>query len=127
MPHSLLKNKKGIIFGALDKKSIAWKVAELVKAEGGEIVLTNAPVALRMGEINKLGNELDSPVIPADATNISELETLIHSALKHFKGKFDFVLHSIGMSLNVRKKRHYTNQNHEWTKKGWDISALSFH
>ena len=127
MPHNLLKNKKGIIFGALDNKSIAWKVAELVKAEGGEIILTNAPVAIRMGEISKLGNQLDSPIIPADATNVSELDTLIQKALDHFKGKFDFVLHSIGMSLNVRKKRHYTNQNHEWTKKGWDISAVSFH
>jgi enoyl-[acyl-carrier protein] reductase I len=127
MPHNLLKNKKGIIFGALDNKSIAWKVAELVKEEGGEIILTNAPVALRMGEINKLGEKLNSPVIPADATNILELESLTQKAIEHFKGKFDFVLHSIGMSLNVRKKRHYTNQNHEWTKKGWDISALSFH
>ena len=127
MPHSLLKNKKGIIFGALDDKSIAWKVARLVKEEGGDIILTNAPVALRMGEINKLGEELNSPVLPADATKISELESLIQQAHDHFNGKFDFVLHSIGMSLNVRKKRHYTNQNHDWTHKGWDISALSFH
>ena len=104
MPYNLLKNKKGIIFGALDNKSIAWKVAELVREEGGEIILTNAPVALRMGQINKLGEQLDSPVIPADATDISELENLTQKALDHFKGKFDFVLHSIGMSINVRKK-----------------------
>ena len=84
MPYNLLKNKKGIIFGALDNKSIAWKVAELVREEGGEIILTNAPVALRMGQINKLGEQLDSPVIPADATDISELENLTKKTLEHF-------------------------------------------
>ena len=101
MPHNLLKNKKGIILGALDEKSIAWKVAELIKEEGGQIVLSNAPVALRMGKINKLGEQLDSPVIPADATNVNELENLIQKSIDYFEGKFDFVLHSIGMSLNV--------------------------
>ena len=127
MTYKILEGKKGIIFGALDEHSIAWKTAESVSDAGGTFILTNAPVALRMGQINKLGEQLDSPVIPADATDISELENLTQKALEHFKGKFDFVLHSIGMSLNVRKKRHYTNQNHDWTQKGWDISALSFH
>ena len=127
MSHQLLQGKKGIIFGALDSQSIAWKTAESVHAQGGEIVLTNAPVALRMGTINELGEKVNAPVIPADATSLKDLESLVDQAMEHFGGKLDFVLHSIGMSVNVRKGKHYTALNHDWMTKGWDVSAVSFH
>ena len=127
MKNQLLKNKKGIIFGALDERSIAWKTALKVYDEGGEAILTNAPVALRMGKISELAKKLDTPAIAADATSIDDLEKLIDFSLNHFGQKLDFILHSIGMSINLRKKREYTDLNHEWTTKGWDISALSFH
>lgn len=127
MSHQLLKGKKGIIFGALDHQSIAWKTAESAFEQGAEIILTNAPVALRMGTINELGEKINAPVIPADATSLKDLEALIDQSLSHFGGKFDFVLHSIGMSVNVRKGKHYTALNHDWMTKGWDVSAVSFH
>jgi enoyl-[acyl-carrier protein] reductase I len=127
MANNLLKGKKGIIFGALDEKSIAWKVAERCAEEGAELVLTNAPVALRMGGIQELADKLNCPVIAADATSLEDLTNLITESKKHFGGKIDFVLHSIGMSLNVRKKRDYTDVNYEWMKKTFDISAISFH
>jgi len=125
--YNLLKGKRGIIFGALDEHSIAWKTAERVHAEGGTFVLTNAPIALRMGTINELAEKTGSQVIPADATSLEDLENLITKAQEILGGKLDFVLHSIGMSVNVRKKRHYTDQNYDFTHKGWDISAVSFH
>ena len=127
MSHNILVGKKGIIFGALDDQSIAWKTAESVKNEGGEFVLTNAPVALRMGAINELAKKTGSIVIPADATEIEDLEKLIDKSMDQLGGKLDFVLHSIGMSVNVRKGRHYTDLNYDWMKKGWDVSAVSFH
>ncbi|MFD0962769.1 enoyl-ACP reductase FabI [Pseudofulvibacter geojedonensis] len=125
--YNLLKGKRGIIFGALDENSIAWKTAERVHAEGGKFVLTNAPIAMRMGKINELAEKTGSEIIPADATNLEDLENLIVKAQEVLGGKLDFVLHSIGMSVNVRKKRHYTDQNYDWTHKGWDVSAVSFH
>ena len=127
MSFNLLKGKKGIIFGALDKDSIAWKTAERVKEEGGEFVLTNAPIAIRMGNVGELAKKTNSKLVPADATKIEDLENLISDSIKILGGKIDFVLHSIGMSVNVRKGRHYTNLNHEWMTKGWDVSAVSFH
>lgn len=127
MAHQLLKGKRGIIFGALDENSIAWKTAEKVYEQGGTFVLTNAPVALRMGTLNKLAEKTDSKVIGADATSIEDLEKLVDTAVEELGGPLDFVLHSIGMSVNVRKGKHYTDQNYGWTAKGWDISALSFH
>ena len=127
MSNNLLRNKKGIIFGALDENSIAWKTAEKIKAQGGEFVLTNAPVALRMGKLNDLAKKTNSVVVAADATRNDDLENLIDKALEHFSGKIDFVLHSIGMSVNVRKGKHYTDLNHDWLTKGWDVSAVSFH
>ncbi len=123
----ILKGKKGIVFGALDNQSIAWKVAEHVVAEGAQIVLTNAPVAMRFGEINALAEACKAPVIPADATSMEDLENLVQKSLEHFGGPFDFVLHSIGMSLNVRKGKPYTDLNHEWMLKTFDVSAISFH
>ena len=123
----LLHGKKGIVFGALDERSIAWQAAEAIVAQGGQIVLTNAPVAMRMGTLQQLGEKLKAPVIPADATSLEDMESLFEQSREHFGGKFDFVLHSIGMSLNVRKKREYTDLNHEWMLKTLDISAVSFH
>jgi len=125
--YNLLKGKKGIIFGALDSKSIAWKVAERAHEEGAKLVLTNAPVALRLGTISELAEKTGSQVIPADATSIMDLEHLVDQAIEILGGKVDFVLHSIGMSVNVRRGNHYTNQDYNFTKTGWDVSALSFH
>ncbi|WP_068599066.1 enoyl-ACP reductase [Vaginella massiliensis] len=126
MSYGLLKGKKGIIFGALDSNSIAWKVAERCHEEGAEFILTNAPVALRMGELNALAEKTNSEVIGADATSMEDLEKLFDAAIAKF-GKIDFILHSIGMSVNVRKGKPYTDVNYDWLTKGWDISAVSFH
>jgi enoyl-[acyl-carrier protein] reductase I len=128
MSHQLLKGKKGIIFGALDEKSIAWKTALKCYEEGAQIVLSNAPVALRMGEINKLSEQCgNAPVIGADVTNMEDLKNLFEKSVEHFGGKVDFVLHSIGMGINVRKGKHYTEMNYEWNQKTNDISAVSLH
>lgn len=127
MSNNLLAGKKGIIFGALDEKSIAWKTALACHAQGAQIVLTNAPVALRMGEINKLAEAVQAPVIGADVTNMDDLKKLFEESQKQFGGGIDFVLHSIGMSLNVRKGKHYTEMDYEWNKKTLDISAMSLH
>lgn len=124
---NLLKGKKGIIFGALNEHSIAWKVAERAHEEGAEFVLTNAPIAMRMGEINALAEKTGSKIIPADATSVEDLEKLIAESMEHLGGKIDFILHSIGMSVNVRKGNHYTDENYDYTVKGFDVSALSFH
>ena len=127
MNYNLLKGKLGIIFGALDENSIAWKTAERVHEEGGSFVLTNAPIALRMGELNALAEKTGAAIISADATSTDDLQRLITESMQHLGGKLDFVLHSIGMSVNVRKGRHYTDENYDFTTKGWDVSALSFH
>ena len=127
MSYNLLKGKRGIIFGALDENSIAWKTAERAFEEGGTFVLTNAPVAMRMGKINELAQKTKSQIIPADATSEEDLQNLINQSVEILGGKLDFVLHSIGMSINVRKGRSYTDQNYDWTQKGTDVSAMSFH
>ena len=127
MSKGLLEGKKGIIFGALDDKSIAWQVAERAHEEGAEIVLTNAPVALRMGAINELAEKCNTVVIGADATSLEDLNSLLDQSMERFGGKIDFMLHSIGMSLNVRKKREYTDLKYDWMQKTFDISAISFH
>ena len=127
MAYNLLKGKRGIIFGALDENSIAWKTAERVHEEGGTFVLTNAPIAMRMGQINQLAEKTNSQIIPADATNEEDLQNLVEKSVEILGGKLDFVLHSIGMSVNVRKGRAYTDEKYDFTTKGWDVSALSFH
>jgi len=128
MGNQLLKGKKGIVFGALDERSIAWITALKAVEEGAEIVLTNAPIALRMGKINELAAQCNNaPVIGADATSVEDLENLFTKAMEHFGGKVDFVLHSIGMSPNVRKGFAYTDTNYDNFLKTLDISALSFH
>jgi enoyl-[acyl-carrier protein] reductase I len=127
MAYGLLKGKKGIIFGALDDKSIAWHIADRAFEEGAEVLLTNAPVALRMGAIQELADKLNTEVIAADATSEEDLNNLLDHAMEKFGGKIDFILHSIGMSLNVRKNRSYTDIKYDWMQKTFDISAISFH
>lgn len=127
MAYNLLKGKRGIVFGALDSNSIAWKTAERVHEEGGAFVLTNAPIAVRMGQIKELAEKTESKIVPADATNEEDLQGLVEKSMEILGGKFDFVLHSIGMSVNVRKGRTYTDEKYDFTTKGWDVSALSFH
>ena len=127
MAYNLLKGKRGIIFGALDESSIAWKVALKAHDEGAQFTLSNAPIAMRMGEINKLGEICSAEIIPADASFLEDLEILISKSTEILGGKLDFVLHSIGMSPNVRKKKSYGNLNYEWFQKSLDVSALSFH
>jgi enoyl-[acyl-carrier protein] reductase I len=125
--HQLLAGKRGVIFGALDESSIAWHVATQCVAEGAKITLTNAPVAMRFGTIQQLGEKLNAEVISADATSTEELTALFQKSVETLGGPLDFVLHSIGMSLNVRKGKTYTDINHEWMHKTLDISAMSFH
>jgi enoyl-[acyl-carrier protein] reductase I len=127
MSYNLLKGKKGIIFGALDEKSIAWKVAEKTVEEGAEIVLTNARLALRKGKINELAEKCNAEIIPADATDMSDLDNLVNESMNIFKGKIDFVLHSVGMSPNVRKGIKYTELNYDFLLKTLDVSAISLH
>ena len=127
MDRTLLKGKKGIIFGALNDKSIAWQVALKAWQHGAQLVLTNSPVALRLGTINELAETTHSKVIPADATKMEDIENLLSESMKIFGGKFDFILHSIGMSPNVRKGIPYEQTNYENMLRTFDISALSFH
>lgn len=127
MTHNLLAGKRGIISGALDENSIAWKVALRAKAEGATFTLTNAPVALRLGSVQRLAEQCETQVITADATSVDDLKALYTASMEQLGGKIDFVLHSIGMSPNVRKNRTYGDLNYDWFLKTLDISALSFH
>ncbi len=127
MAFNLLKGKKGIIFGALNSKSIAWKIAERAHEEGAQLVLTNTPLAIRMGEMDELAEKTGSLMVAADATSVADLENLFAKAIEHFGGQVDFVLHSIGMSPNVRKKLPYDDINYDFFTKTLDISAISFH
>ncbi|MAZ94202.1 MAG: SDR family oxidoreductase [Lentimicrobiaceae bacterium] len=127
MSYNLLKGKRGIIFGALDSKSIAWKIAEKAVEEGAVITLSNTPTALRFGEINELAKKCNAELIPADATNVADLTHVFEKSMEVLGGKIDFVLHSIGMSLNVRKKRAYNELDYNYLNKTLDISAISFH
>ncbi len=127
MTHNLLKGKRGIISGALDSNSIAWKVAKRCHEEGASIILTNAPIAMRMGEIKKLADETKSEIIPADATSIEDLTNLYIQSMDKLGGKIDFMLHSIGMSVNIRKNISYIESNYDYFSKGIDVSAMSLH
>jgi len=127
MNNGLLKGKKGIIFGALNEKSIAWQVALKAHHEGARLVLTNSPVAVRMGSISELAALTSSKLVVADATSMVDIDRLVSESLQIFGGRFDFVLHSIGMSPNVRKDIPYENTSYENMLKTYDISALSFH
>ena len=127
MTHNLLQGKRGIIFGALNEDSIAWKVAVKAVEEGARITLSNTPMALRMGELDGLSKQLNAPVIPADATSVEDLEKVFSESVKLLGGQVDFVLHSIGMSPNVRKHRTYDDLDYNFLQKTLDISAISFH
>jgi len=127
MSYNLLKGKKGIIFGALDERSIAWRTALRCHEEGAELVLSNAPVAMRMGEINKLAEIVNAPVIACDVSSNEDVTNLITKTMEHFGGGVDFILHSIGMSINVRKGKHYTDIDYGFNAKSLDISATSLH
>ena len=127
MAYNLLSGKKGIIFGALNEKSIAWQVAEKAFEEGAQFTLTNTPAAIRFGTINELAETCNAEVIPVDATRVDHLEKLIDRTMEIFDGQIDFVLHSIGMSFNVRKGLTYEDVNYDFFQKTLDISALSFH
>ena len=127
MSHNLLKGKRGIIFGALNDMSIAWKVAERAVEEGATITLSNTPVAVRMGDTNELGKKLNAEILPADATNVEDLEMVFKKSMEILGGKIDFVLHSIGMSPNVRKKKTYDDLDYDMLLKTLDVSAISFH
>ncbi len=127
MNYNLLKGKRGLIFGALNEQSIAWRVAERAYEEGATFVLTNTPVSMRLGTIDKLAEQCNTVVIPADATKVEDLENLVEKGMIHLGGKFDFVLHSIGMSPNVRKGRTYDDLDYNYLQQTLDISAISFH
>ncbi len=127
MAYNLLKGKRGIISGALDENSIAWKVAEKAHEEGAKFTLTNAPIAMRMGAINNLAEKCETEVIPADATSLEDIENLYTRTTEVLGGKIDFILHAIGMSPNVRKKKAYGDLNYDWYLKTLDVSAISFH
>lgn len=124
--HGLLEGKKGIIFGALNDSSIAWKIAEAVHREGGRFILSNAPVAQRLGGLDDLAKKTEAEIVWADATSEEDLTALFERA-KALYGGVDFIVHSIGMGLNVRKNRPYEDLNYEWYKKSLDISAISLH
>lgn len=127
MAYNLLKGKRGIIFGALNVESIAWKVAERAYDEGAQLILTNTPVACRMGTINELANKTNAKVVPADATSVDDIENLLKVAQEYWGGKIDFILHSVGMSVNVRKNKPYDELDYNYLGKTLDISAISFH
>ena len=127
MNHNLLKGKRGIIFGALNEMSIAWKVAERCVEEGASITLSNTPLAIRMGTTDELATKLNAKLIPADATNVEDLEQVLDQSMEALGGKIDFILHSIGMSPNVRKKRTYDDLDYNMLNQTLDISAISFH
>ena len=127
MAYNLLKGKRGIIFGALNENSIAWKVAERAHEEGATFTLTNVPFAIRLGDTQTLADKCNTVVIPADASNVDDLEILIVKSMELLGGKLDFILHSIGMSPNVRKMRHYSDLDYDFLSKTLDVSAISFH
>ncbi len=126
--HGLLAGKVGVISGALDPNSLAWALAEAAHRDGARFVLTNAPVAKRFGQVDTLAEATGgSPVVYADATKADELADLFAQATEHFGRPLDFVVHSIGMGINVRKGKPYEALNHEWYLKTLDVSAVSLH
>ena len=127
MSYNLLAGKVGVIFGALNEQSIAWRVAERAIEEGAKIVLTNTAMAIRMGNLNELAAKIGATVVPAEATSEEELEQVFRVAMETFGRPVDFVLHSIGMSPNVRKGRTYDNLDYKYLQTTLDISAISFH
>lgn len=124
--YGLLKGKKGIIFGALDERSIAWRVALACHREGAQFALSNAPIALRLGSLNALSEETNAPIIPCDVSDDDAVKEMMEK-VKEEIGNVDFILHAIGMSPNIRKKKEYTDINYRWYQQSLDISAISLH
>lgn len=124
--YGLLKGKKGIIFGALDERSIAWRVALACHREGAEFALSNAPIALRLGQLNGLAEATGAEIIPCDVSKEEEVDALM-LRVKELYGKVDFILHAIGMSPNIRKGRDYTDLDYRFFQQSLDISAVSLH
>ncbi len=124
--YGLLAGKTGVIFGALNDKSLAWAIAEAVHREGARFVLSNAPVAKRLGALASLAEKTNSPLLWADATKDEDLRILFEEAHKAL-GPIDFIVHAIGMGVNVRKRRAYEKLNYDWYAKTLDISAVSLH
>jgi enoyl-[acyl-carrier protein] reductase I len=124
--YGLLEGKKGIIFGALDDRSIAWRIALACKREGAEFALSNAPVALRFGDLDELAEETGSSIYPCDVSKEENVEELMEKVKDEY-GKIDFMLHAIGMSPNVRKNQGYEELNYQWMQQTLDISAVSLH
>jgi len=127
MSNNLLKGKRGIVFGALNDKSIAWKVAEKAVEQGATITLSNTPVAIRMGDTKALADKLNTIIIPADATNVEDIKQVFQQSMDALGGKIDFVLHSIGMSMNMRHSKPYDGLDYEFYDRTLNISAISFH
>ena len=126
MGHRLLNGKTGIIFGALYERSIAWRVALACHREGASFALSNAPIALRLGQLNALGEATGAPIIPCDVSSDEEVGALMHQVKERF-GKIDFILHAIGMSPNIRKKKEYEDLDYRYLQQTLDISAVSLH
>ncbi len=124
--HGLLEGKTGVIFGALNESSLAWAIAQAVHREGGRFVLSNAPVAKRLGTLDLLAEQTGSPLIWADATSDDDIRSLFEQTKEHF-GQIHFIVHAIGMGVNVRKKMPYEDLNYSWYHKTLDISAISLH
>ena len=125
--YGLLKGKKGVVFGPLDESSIGWQIALHAYREGAEIAISNVAAALRFGNIEELsalcGN---APLIVCDASNNEDVDKCFKE-VKDKIGSVDFIVHSIGMSQNIRKQLPYEDLNYEWFMKTLDVSGLSLH
>ena len=127
MGYGLLKGKKGVVFGALDESSIGWQIALAAYREGASFALSNVAVALRIGALDDLAEACgEASVIPCDATNMDELKELF-TRVKEEMGEVDFIVHSIGMSQNIRKEKPYRQLNYDWYLRTLDVSAISLH
>jgi enoyl-[acyl-carrier protein] reductase I len=124
--YGLLNGKKGIIFGALDDRSIAWRIALACKREGAEFSLSNAPIALRLGQLDALAEKTGAKIFPCDVSDNDDVEKMMAKVKKEY-GSIDFILHAIGMSPNIRKQIEYTDLNYHFLSQTLDISAISLH
>ena len=125
--YGLLKGKKGIVFGPLDESSIGWQIALHAYREGAEIAISNVAAALRFGNIEELSTLCgNAPMIVCDASKNEDVDTCFKE-LKEKVGPVDFIVHSIGMSQNIRKQLPYEDLNYEWFIKTLDVSALVLH
>ena len=125
--YGLLKGKKGIVFGALDESSIGWQIALAASREGAELALSNVAVALRIGALDGLAEQCGgATIISCDASSVEELNGLFVKT-KEEVGPLDFIVHSIGMSQNIRKGKSYRQVNYDWYLRTLDVSAISLH